>query len=483
MKDRCTELITHLIDALLPGIRPLAPSGICKAGAALKSVSKDIPYQTDSADFQAALWIGRIAGAMENAADSADASERLQSLQNEAAADARPMRILFISHEYSVWPSFDSVWQACGEETDIRRDLVIAYQWANASDPAKIGAIMKPYLENGLPAVWMEDYCLQREQPDLILYMKPYQGFRACPGRYYINGAEKITPYTAFISYCLDIQGGDTLREYFYRKPFFYHVWKIIGYSSCYRERMTRYGYRNGDNLLALPHPKFDRILAVTDSDSFIRADWQDKIRNRKTILWNTHFSIEPDRFVGSYLQWKDEVLGFFEQHPEYVLLWRPHPLFMEHVTASLGSRETDRLRHMAQASDNIILDESSDYGPSIRMSDALISDASTFLMEYAATGRPVLYTVKNGGEQICDPQYLGSVEKAENPGDVRSFLLRLDTATDAEREKRLANFESIFGKPDGTGGKRILRTLQQEISNDIELKVESILKRIGWES
>ena len=104
MKDRCTELITHLIDALLPGIRPLAPSGICKAGAALKSVSKDIPYQTDSADFQAALWIGRIAGAMENAADSADASERLQSLQNEAAADARPMRILFISHDLSLVP-------------------------------------------------------------------------------------------------------------------------------------------------------------------------------------------------------------------------------------------------------------------------------------------------------------------------------------------------------------------------------------------
>ena len=333
------------------------------------------------------LMLRKVADLLAAAEDPAATISAIQNMRESLSRDRRALKIAFFVHEFSLWPSFQTVWEACGE--DIERDLVLVYaSWDGRPTDHEIEKLMKPYQEAGYPVRWMEDYNPAAENPDIVFFMKPYEGFRACPGKYYINEIEKITPYTVFISYCLDVQGGELLQEYFYGQPFFYHAWRIIGYSEYYRQKMVERGYRDGENVVLLGHPKFDVSFRLAAQRAYVHPEWESKIAGRKVILWNAHFTVEPGEGVGTYFLWKDVIFGYFRQHREMVLLWRPHPLFWESMERRPDVDEFRQLITQLETWDNVIIDQSGDYRYSFCMSDALISDAATFLVEYAASGK-----------------------------------------------------------------------------------------------
>ena len=122
-----------------------------------------------------------------------------------------------------------------------------------------------------------------------------------------------------------------------------------------------------------------------------------------------------------------------------------------------------------------MIVDKGSDYRYAFCMSNALISDAATFLVEYAASANPILYTVKKDGEQVCNPDYLDGIRIAEETEDMLEFLddIRLGRISKEECQKNFEMFERTFGKCDGMVGKRILQNVMDEMEKDIKRRAQ----------
>lgn len=405
--------------------------------------------------------------------------EAIDALKANLAAmwkQAEPLKLAFVVQEFALWPSFQSIWESC--PGNIEKSIVVVYSFNKTLSGEELDYYVEPYRKAGYNVRTSDDYELEVEQPDIIFYMKPYRVYRGCPESFYINKAKTITPFTVFISYCLDVQGGDRVQNFFYGLPFFYHVWRIVGYSEYYRNMMIKRGYRDANNVILLGHPKFDGSYRLTKERNFINDEWKRKINGRKVVLWNSHFSIEPNIGVGTFLRWRTTIFHYFAENRDMVLLWRPHPIFWQIIskTNEINIKEFNMLLSRLESADNVIVDRTGDYRFAFCMSDALISDATTFLVEYAATSKPILYTIKPDGETVCNDDYLVGVNIAEEEDDVLTFLddVRLDRIEAERTQSNHENFEKIFGKCDGMVGQRILDYVLAEMENEITKKVKN---------
>ena len=442
---------------------------------------KDADLRTDS-DWQSLLEYQKIAELCQKTTDKAALKKTLDQLKQNIEKECAPIKAAFFTQEFSLWPSFQTVWEACGP--DVQKDLVFVYGEDASTELSreKCEHFMQEYRDAGYPIKHMEDYDLDTDNPDIVFYMKPYLGYRGNPNRFFVKNVKTYTPYTAFISYCLDVQGGETLQQYFYGEPMFYHVWRIVGYSNYYRDKMIERGYRNGENVITLGHPKFDMAYRLAKEKTHIHEDWAKKIQGRKVVLWNSHFTVQPGHGVGTYFRWHKQIFSYFAEHTDMVLLWRPHPLFWETMERELGSEAPafNQFVHDLSHLDNVIVDKSSDYRHSFCMSDALISDAATFLVEYMASGNPVLYTIKEDGETVCNDDYLAGVDIARKDLDMTQFLDDLRTGkSDKKRQTRKKLFEEIFGSCDGKIGQRIWESLRREMDEDIRQRAQARLEAL----
>lgn len=391
-------------------------------------------------------------------------------------------KVAFFTQEFGLWPSFDSIWENYdGEKVD--KELVFVYYEGEMTPDlaAKKNTELTAYIKAGYDPIPSEDYDFSKASPDIVYYMKPYK-WRGCSDKFFAAEISKHTPYTVFSLYCLVIQGGDFINRFFYGEPAYYYMWKIIGYSRNYVEMFKKHGFRNAENVVRLGHPKFDSAKDVTSGDKYIRRDWREKIAGRPVILWNTHFSVGQNIGVGTFFQWKDVMFDYFAKHDDVVLLWRPHPLFWESVKKEPGvdGREFDQfVKEMAEQG-NIIVDAHGDYRCSFAMSDALISDATTFLGEYNATGRPVLYTPKKGGAGVCDEAFIRGLYVAEDQKGITEFIENTKAGLDPLREERIAAFIDEFGEDalNGCVGENVVKYITEEFERDIHDRVAETYRK-----
>ena len=419
-----------------------------------------------------------------NSDDGADKIKQELSVLSKTVKECCPkIKVAFFTQEYFVWPSFQTIWEHCEENDECDTRLVYVYS-NEKNKPLKDENYFKniyEYKSGGYPIMEMSDFKLDNECPDIVFYMKPYI-FRGCPEKFYVNEIEKHTPYTAFISYCLDVQGGKKLLKFFYQMPAFYHMWRIIAYSKYYKGMIEKYGYRNGDNAVLLGHPKMDFTYKALVKREFIKPEWEKKIKGRPVVLWNSHFSIEKEGGVGTYFIWKDTIFNYFASNKDIVLLWRPHPIFWQSITWQSGYNkvEFEKFLDDLRNSDNVIVDDSGDYRYAFSMSDALISDAATFLVEYCAAGQPVLYTPKENGEFIINEDYLAGIESATTSEQIVDFLNRAKNKDVTGKEERLAAFKEQFGEADGNNGRRIYEYLVNKMKADCAVRAEQLIN--GYE-
>lgn len=401
--------------------------------------------------------ITRLHDLVKNEMDDLETVRRyVKEKRDQLSKEVIPIKVAFFTQEMACWASFKTVYAHLKKQKNVLCQIVPTYTLANYDEDnweEFYEDLLNSYREHGYDIMNMESYDLTTECPDIVFFAKPYLGYRGNPEKYYVNEISKHVPYTVFISYCLDAQGGAKIVRLLYGLPAFYRYWRIIGYSEHYKMMMQKHGYRDADNVVLLGHPKFDNAYDLSKVAAQNRK-WRDKVRGRVTVLWNTHFTIHPGEGVGTFFRFKDTVLSYFAAHQDMVLLWRPHPLFWSELEKTKDSSTTyealDRLP-------NVIVDRTPDYYHAFAASDALISDASTFLVEYNASGNPVLYTSKPDGERISDESYLAGIQEAASTDDVVTFLENLRNGKMQDgREERMAQFSSTFGIIDGKIGERI---------------------------
>lgn len=273
---------------------------------------------------------------------------------------------------------------------------------------------------------WQE-YDVETRKPDVIFIMNPYDDGNKVTSVHPFFYSKRLKQHTGCLVY---IEYG--LPYYVYNNPLDDKVQEEIKNSTLFfpallysdvdiryskqladlhkqrfllnPEILNKCGFDIETKHQALGSPKFDKIYN-TNRDSYnIPKEWEDKIVDKKVILYNTsieellrtsnqqkneegEYSPENNRY---FIKLKT-ILKDVQANDNVILWWRPHPLFV----ATLHSIHPQLAEEYNNIVDNYInenkgiFDNTEDLHRAIAYSDAMISDRSSLLLLYTATGKP----------------------------------------------------------------------------------------------
>ena len=386
---------------------------------------------------------------------------QLMTIQSEVSSRPVPkIKAVFFLQETFVWPSFESVYEAFIADSKCDADLVyVPFKHVNREASRDD---MEAYRAAGLPVIHCEDYDLANESPDFVFFLKPYD---LIPKQFYIDEVERIVKRSVFIPYSVkwvDHANLPLLVKYHFQLPLQEKAWKIFDTPKAIRQDYIDYAKNRDENLETIGHPRFDSIHKFAEIRKNIPERWKSKIKGRKVVLWNTHFinraEGNADSVWATFETFGEKILSCFLNDKSLMLLWRPHPYFISGLSNSgiMTEKEIKEMVAVIEESENIILDNSSDYRHAFSIADALITDASGLLSEFLEVDKPILYTFNEGQPLFVMERLLSAYYQASTWDGVQEFLKVIKTDKDTKKEARMEAREFLGIDPEENVGKRV---------------------------
>ncbi len=284
------------------------------------------------------------------------------------------------------------------------------------------------YYSNKYELIDWQKYDVEARRPDVIFIMNPYDGNNLVTSVHPNFYSERLKNYTDCLIYieygvplwmykdCYSVK--DKIGNEIALLPAHFYCDYYIAYQQAFvdffkvgfNERLDLVQAYKMDKktidtkLIALGSPKFDKVLNSKKEDFILPKEWRDKIGDKKIVLYNTSLSellkssSQQINEEGSYLVKDDRylnklksILDTFKDRQDVVLWWRPHPLF-ESTLKSMRPALYKYYMSIVQEYKTLnqgIFDTSEDVHRAICFSDAMISDESSILWLYLATGKP----------------------------------------------------------------------------------------------
>lgn len=403
--------------------------------------------------------------------------QTLQVLLREGNTDAIPdlltvitgqtrkkIRALFLTQEMACWPSLESVFLAALENEDFDADLV--YTPFYHQNFTRQVDYFPDYQALGLPIRRHNDYDLSALSPDVVFLIKPYA---SVPEPYQPVNLEQVIPRMVYIPYGMEIT--TDLIQYGFQFYAHYRAWRHCAYGDIVKEYGTKYGYRNGENIAVWGHPKADHFAHPEQNRESIPPEWKARIRGRKTILWTPHHLIDlTGNGTGTWLIWGQQILETALKNPEVFFILRPHPMMMGALVNSGGmtQAQADKLRRRIDSAENILWDTNAGYHAAFDAADAIITDGTTFCVEFLYTKKPILLTPRNMEGFYQYKEMLESYYVVNKIQDVADFIHMIRDGKDPLREKRLALYRKMFFLPEsGTVGQHIMAQVKIDLEKE----------------
>lgn len=306
--------------------------------------------------------------------------------------------------------------------------------------------------EAAIEYILQDEYDAALEKPDIFIYTVP-DSYRY-EDRLTIDYLKSLNIYTILLNSATMIY--DNSPNYI-SNLLSWGIWEQVDLV------ITHNNYYNLKNAVELPNPKFDMIFDKLNSAE-VPEEWIAKIRRRKVILWNfvhglglkergAYYSgVTFDYFLRSFIE-----LAYENQ--DMIFLLRPHPaLFIELVKYDYWSpQELYIFKDFINKSNNIILDETDDYGNAYYISDALISDKSGLLSTYLPLLRPIMYLPS---PRDIYPFYHNDMKECFYIGnekdDIQNFLDIIKNNADNKLKLRENVFKKNGSYFDGNNGERL---------------------------
>ena len=398
-------------------------------------------------------------------------SPTLYSLVNELSKQAiveteDKLKVAFLADRVFCWSSLESVYSACANDDRFTAQIVyVPFYHINTNSSVNHYEIYKDKMN--LPVFRHTEYNISAENPDVVFYVNPYD--LSIPFNYSNEHVGKVVSRIVYMGYALEI--ASWAFDYYFQCPIQQKAWKHIVYGEKIKDIAVKKNSKNGgNNIVAWGHPRADHYMSIEVNREKISDVWKNKIKNRKTFLWNTHHTIiEKDVGGGTFFRWKDEVLDYFNNNDNAFLLWRPHPLMFGVLINNglMTEAELNNLVELIQNKENALIDLSSDYRNSFYASDAIITDGTGFLVEYLYTGKPIIYTPRGIDNIFFYEEFCENVYTAKNSGDITEMINQLSQGVDTLREKRHAFADELLTVHSGGNGEYIKEQIYEEILNE----------------
>lgn len=219
---------------------------------------------------------------------------------------------------------------------------------------------------------------------------------------------------------------------------------------------------QSGDQKVFLcGYPKFDMIANHTGNESPL---WP---RERKDdifrALWTPRWTTDPKLGGSNFFKYKDEMITWAEKDPSIDLVFRPHPLALDHYVSAGLMTEKELNEYLAryEKCPNANVDRTTSYYDTFYSSDCLITDISSMIMDYLFTGKPIIFCSCADNSQISVPelhQCLYQVDSFDELIKTAEMLRKGEDPLKGERQKLVKQLS-----PDETAAVRILREIKKD--------------------
>jgi tetratricopeptide (TPR) repeat protein len=380
-------------------------------------------------------------------------------------------RVVFVVQHGPSWSCVESVWR------EFRADpawetLVVALPYqhpffnAVQNDRDEIFGFLE---RKGIPFERGERFPLTPQFAEVVFLQNPYDITR--PVEWQVPRLVKLGVKLAYLPYGLEIGGGRENNTWVMNMPLQRMAWRVFARSERQRVAYADHCASGNAHVVVTGHPKLDALRGLEKVDT---AELSDFAAGRRIVAWNPHFDV---RFNGTafgsgfstFLRWHEFMLEEFARRPGLVLAIRPHPLFFA-TLEDRGIFTADQMKaYLARgvASRAVWVDRAASPLPLFAASHAMMSDVSSFVLEYSATGKPLLFLNNPHGPQLNDDaefvhRYLYRADRGEQ---IRAFLDLVEAGMDPMASERHRAFPEFMHQPPGGVGPVVKQAVEAHLA------------------
>lgn len=313
-------------------------------------------------------------------------------------------RVLFLPYKYSMWDSFESIFEAAKEDENCETYVMpIPYY-----DKDQEGNLTEIHDESGsypddVGIISWQDNQVDEIDPDVIFIHNPYDGNNLVTSihpKYYTNKLVRKDRVVIYVPYYVSYTDDEGISVFMGGAE--YYTDYVIVQSEWYKEKfeleMIKYNILNdGNKFIVLGNPKYDKIRSLNKYEYPLKDDWKEKLfdesgKQKFTVLLDTTFEVLIKGRVKT-LKKVEEVIGFFEKQKDFALIWRPHPLIkptLRNMCPELIPtyvKLVDRCKKL----ENCIFDDTNDMHTAMVWSDAFMGKYGSMIELYRVAKKPTI--------------------------------------------------------------------------------------------
>ena len=306
---------------------------------------------------------------------------------------------------------------------------------------------------------WLD---LQSLDLDYIFYPRPYDTYMPEPYQ-----SRHVCRYAKI---CLILYGMNTTCEVTattINREFFRHVHCYFAELPYSREKNMKNGWLlHKLGLQETVYYGMPGIEAIRGAQNEPRPAW-DFAKNDFRVLWCPRWTTDLSMGGSNFFTYYQFLLDYAAAHPEADLLFRPHPLALQHFqeTGEMTAREAEAFTAACEALPNVQLDREKDYAATFWGTSVMVSDISGMIPEYFVTGQPLIFCASN---MILTPEkttarILEGSYIVNNRQELETCLENLKNGIDPLKEKREAIVRELYGPELSQPAARITQYLSKK--------------------
>lgn len=386
-------------------------------------------------------------------------------LDRQSLEPGESVRVVFVAQHPSIWPSWRSVWQAMDKDPRFVVKIVLSpFIHPFSSTAVTLDEMRACFIDANVPFCTVDYFNIDTYRPHLMFLQNPYDETR--PEHLRSERLAEKGIRVAYIPYGLEVGGGAWNITAQFDSALHRTAWKIFARSERHKKMYGKYCHAGNSHVVVTGHPKFDAVNAKSELPP--SNEIAGKIGGRKVILWTPHFSVSDVPAWSTYRRYSEYIFSEFTQRQDLFLLLRPHPLFFKAMLQhGVWDAEGERkFRQAIKESSNVELDESPDYHAAFSVSDALMTDVGSFLLEYLPTGKPLLYlNLPDGLGMNDDGELVNFLYKASTSDDIKYFIEMVFNGQDPKKSEREAIVPEFLSGLDVNVGEKIAQSIYSSIT------------------
>lgn len=312
------------------------------------------------------------------------------------------IKIIFLVIHHSVW-KYEEVYRLLEKDPKFNIRVVIIPLVKEGLGDMEVYNKTLNYFDNSkynvIPSYdkinnsWLDIKVLTK--PDIIFFTNPH---KLTYDKYYIdNFTDKLTcyvPYAFVVIHSIEMHYNQKIHQV---------LWKYFVETKHHFDFANLFTKYNNDNVVITGFPSLDKKYCKEYKP---RSVWKD-FRNGNTIkiIWAPHHTISGQGAgldYSSFMEYAEYFIDLLETRNDIQIAFKPHPLLKEklYVNEFWGIEKTNKYYEQWDELPNGQLEEGS-YIDLFELSDAMIMDSASFIVEYLYFNKPILFTMHD--ETVLD--------------------------------------------------------------------------------